>query len=56
MKFSIKYFFIIRDQIRRKLIYQVAASCSINNKKYLTSDIYLNYTLTSSYQATVTIT
>ena len=34
MKFPIKYFFIIYDQIRRKLVYQVAASLTGNNKKY----------------------
>ena len=34
MKFSIKYFFIICDQIRRKLVYQVAVSYDRNNKKY----------------------
>ena len=32
MKFSIKYFFIICDQIRRKLIYQVPVLRARNNK------------------------
>ena len=56
MKFSIKYFFNTRDQIRRKLIYQVALSRARNNKKYLKSDIYLNHTSTLTFQASVTIT
>ena len=56
MKFSIKHFLIICDQICRKLIYQVAVSAARNNKKYLKIDIYLNHTSTLPFKASVTIT
>ena len=42
VKFFIKYFFIICDHIRRKLLYHIVVSVARNNKKYLKIDIYFN--------------
>ena len=50
VKFFIKYFFIICDHIRRKLLYHIVVSVARNNKKYLKIDIYFNHYVAISGQ------